>query len=71
MHNYKPVSLFPVISKIFERAICDRMVNYLENNNVFNKNQLKGKNTIHAIFDFTNGMAGAVGGSECLRHLTV
>ena len=46
--NYRPISLLPAIAKIFERLICDRLVNFLEHKNILNKFQAgyrKGRST--------------------------
>jgi len=50
--NYRPVSVLPVISKIFERVMCNRLVNYLEIFDILYKHQFgfrKGFSTDMAI----------------------
>lgn len=42
--NYRPVSILPFLSKIFETAILKRLPNFLDINQIINKNQ----------FGFTN-----------------
>ena len=37
--NYRPISLLPSISKIFERVILLQLIEYLVINNIINKNQ--------------------------------
>ena len=37
--NYRPISILPIISKIFERAAANQIVDFLEKNNLLNKNQ--------------------------------
>ena len=37
--NYRPISILPTLSKVFERAPTDQLVEYLENNNLLSKNQ--------------------------------
>ena len=37
--NYRPISILPTLSKVFERAATNQMVSYLESNNKINKNQ--------------------------------
>ena len=39
LKNYRPISLLPVCSKIFERLIFNSMYNYICNNNLFSPNQ--------------------------------
>jgi len=51
--NYRPVSILPNISKIFERVIYNRLISFLERQSVFSDRQngfRKGKNTIRAIY---------------------
>ena len=33
--NYRPISQLPIISKIMERVVSRQLINYLENNNLF------------------------------------
>ena len=37
--NYRPISILPIVSKIFERAATNQIVMYLEENNKLNKTQ--------------------------------
>ena len=37
--NYRPISILPVISKIFERLLKDQLLCYLEHNNILSENQ--------------------------------
>ena len=51
--SYRPISLLPAISKIFERIICVRLVDYLEGNNILSQYQAgyrKGRSTQEHIF---------------------
>ena len=55
--NYRPISLLPIIAKIFERCLSKQLVSYFENNNYFSKCQYgfrKGKNTTQAIEDMVS-----------------
>jgi hypothetical protein len=50
--NYRPISLLPSISKILEKIIYNRLLEYLENNNLLDENQYgfrKNRSTIDAI----------------------
>ena len=38
-NNYRPVSLLPVLSKVFERLMYNRLISFLENNKILFKNQ--------------------------------
>ena len=37
--NYRPVSVLPAFSKLFERLVYDRLINYFDKNNVLSENQ--------------------------------
>ena len=50
--NYRPISLLPIFSKIFERLVYNRLVEFIEKNNILTQNQFgfqKGKSTENAI----------------------
>lgn len=52
LDNYRPISLLPVISKVLERAVNNRIVQFLKNNNVLCENQFgfrEKHSTIHAV----------------------
>ena len=54
MNNYRPISLLPNFSKIFEKIIYRRMLNYIERNNILNSCQYgfrKNLSTSHALLD--------------------
>ena len=35
INNYRPISVLPVISKVFETVIFDQLTEYFTNNNLF------------------------------------
>ena len=37
--NYRPISILPTLSKVFERSATDQMITFLESNNKISKNQ--------------------------------
>ena len=39
INNYRPVSLLPIFSKIYEKYIYDTLYNYFEGNDLFSKSQ--------------------------------
>ena len=50
--NYRPVSVLPVISKIFEKIIYDRLADYIEKHNILNEFQFgfrKGRSSYMAL----------------------
>ena len=57
LDNYRPIALIPTISKILEKIICNRLVSFLEDNNLINLNQFgfrKKHSTIHPIIHLLN-----------------
>ena len=57
INNYRPVSILPLISKIFERAVFNRLSSFLSKYNLISKNQYgfrTGKSTTTAITDLLN-----------------
>ena len=52
MSNYRPISILPTISKIFEKLLHKRIYNFLEDNNIIYDYQFgfrQGHSTIHAV----------------------
>lgn len=58
VNNYRPISILPSISKLLERIINTRLINYLETNNLLSPNQYgfrhkKSTNdAVHELVDF-------------------
>ena len=55
--NYRPISSLPFLSKVFERAMVNRLVKYLNKYSIIHPSQFgfqKGKSTSDAIFNLTN-----------------
>ena len=55
LNSYRPISLLPAFSKIFERAMCVRLLSFLNEGNVFSNCQhgfLKNRSTQTAVFEF-------------------
>ena len=53
--NYRPISMLPLLSKLFEKLMCARLDSYLNLNNILCANQLgfrKNSNTSDAIIEF-------------------
>ena len=66
--NYRPISLLPTISKIFEKLICDSLVYHLESNHLLFDYQFgfrKKRNTALAITDFVSRIIDAFENGQC------
>lgn len=56
MENYRPISLLPAFSKIFELCMCKRLIDFLKKCNLLSSNQhgyVPGRSTQTAIFNFS------------------
>jgi hypothetical protein len=65
--NYRPISLLPAFSKIFERVVCDQLTFYLESNNLICNRQYgfrKNRSTKLALIDFVNQCIDALDAGE-------
>ena len=59
VNNYRPISILPMLSKVFEKCISVRINNFLDKYNVINADQFgfqKGKNTAVAISNFVENV---------------
>ena len=66
--SYRPISLLPAISKIFERILSERLVDFLEENNILNKYQAgyrKGRSTQEHIFRLAQQVYNGFKNREC------
>ena len=57
INNYRPVSLLPIFSTIFEKCIYDTLYNYLEGNGLFSKSQSdfgKGDSCVSQLLSITH-----------------
>lgn len=67
--NYQPISILPAFSKIFERAVYNRIFQFLVDNHILFKHQFgfrPGHSTSHALIKFVNKVANAV---DCQKYL--
>ena len=65
--NYRPISILPAFSKVFERAIYNRIVRHVEGMNCLFANQFgfrRGRNTADAVNEFTNQCLSAFENGE-------
>ena len=56
MNNYRPISLLPVFSKIFEKVVLNRIQHHMKSTNQYSKLQFgfrEGSSTIHACEKFS------------------
>ena len=57
MDNYRPITVLPVISKVFERVVHNQLYDYLEANDMLSERQFGFRNkssTQHAVTLFTD-----------------
>lgn len=65
--NYRPVSLLPTISKIFEKIVCNQLVSYLEQFNLFDNIQhgfRKGRSVVTASVSFIESIIDSIDKGE-------
>lgn len=72
--NHRPVSVLPVISKIFERYIADRICDHVEGNGLVNLHQSgfrKHHGTHTALHHMVDNWATALGQKQCVAVLAI
>ena len=55
--NYRPISILPVISKVYEKVFYNRLYNYFSVNNLLSSSQFGfryGASTKHALLKFSD-----------------
>ena len=63
INNYRPISVLPFFSKIFERVIANHVTDFLEESNILNDNQFefrRNHSTSHAIICLVKRVAKAL-----------
>ena len=72
--NYQPISILPPFSKIFDRAVYNRIFQFLVDNDILFKHQFgfrPGHSTSHALINFVNKVANAVDRQKYLAGIHV
>lgn len=72
--NYRPISLLPSISKIFEKAIKSRVVNFLNKTKFFSSAQFgfrEGRSTEDALLNFCSQIYSNIDKKKCTAGLFV
>jgi len=67
MDNYRPIALLNIFSKILEKIVCNRLVNYLESNDLISQFQFgfrKEHSTLHPMVHFMNKITTALENKE-------
>lgn len=60
--NYRPISVLPCISKIFERLVYNRLLTFINNNDILSPYQfgfLPGRSSAHALVNFVDEISNA------------
>ena len=72
--NYRPISLLPIFSKIFEKVIYTRMYQYLDNNHLLYDKQFGFRNkhsTSHALISLTESIKKCLDNKEIVSGIFV
>ena len=67
LSNYRPISVLLCFSKILERIMCNRLYNYLNENEILNDKQFgfrTGHSTEHAILELIDQVSNAFGNNN-------
>ena len=62
LNNYRPISILPAISKVLEKLVCNRLVGFLEENDILYKHQygFRSKHsTTHPVLQLIKDIADA------------
>jgi hypothetical protein len=72
--NYRPISILPVLDKILERSVANKLINYLNTFNVINNLQFgfqKNKSTSDLFVQFTNIINSSLNKNEHVLALFI
>ena len=72
LNNYRPISVLPVFSKILERCLYNRLLEFLNQCDIISKSQYgfrAGHSTSSALIDFVHRASGALDNRQILLAL--
>ena len=67
LNNYRPISLLPLFSKIFEKLIYSRLTTFFDNQGIINTNQYgfcKNHSTTHALHAAVTRISKAINSKQ-------
>jgi hypothetical protein len=68
MDNYRPISLLPTFSKIYEKVVAMQLTKYLEQNNILSDSQFGFRShhsTIHPLILYSNVISSKLAENKC------
>ena len=68
LNNYRPISMLPTFSKLFEKLIQKNLLTYLNENNILNPSQYgfrSGHSTLHALITASENVYRALDQKHC------
>lgn len=74
LNNYRPISVLPLLSKIFEKCIATRLVNYMQKYDMISSKQFgfqKRKNTTDAVVDFVESIYKSLNEKKHVLGITI
>ena len=69
LSNYRPISVLPIFSKIFEKCIYNRLLAFIKECNIFTSNQYgfrERHSTTHALVNFVHNVIRAIENEDIL-----
>ena len=67
--NYRPISVLPIFSKVFEKCIYNRLLSFINECNILTSNQYgfrEGHSTSHALINFIRNVTNAIDNEEAM-----
>ena len=67
MSNYRPISVLPLMSKVFERCVAERLWSFFNKHSIISQYQFgfqKGKSTLDALINLTENIYSALNESK-------